>query len=348
MAGSPVFALAQTDRAEKTDNARRVRFALFADNPYSDAAEQKIRQALRRASSDAEFFIHVGDIKGGGESCDDGLLTRRLGLLQQAPRPLFFTPGDNEWTDCHRLVAGSYDPLERLQWLRSIVFDREQSLGSAPIALQNQTAGRLLASPLTVEAIDQQGLPENQRWQAGPCQFVSLSVTGSGHGFRADIDADIIAAHARANQRWLKLALQSAIENNLAALVIACHAEFKPAKLSDKDQTSDHKNRARPYAWFRAALHQAVIQFPGTVILLNGDTHAFTLDHPWQRLVEKGRDLALPSYGIEKTDSQSRMRRFTRIRGIGAPAASGFVNIEVTQPANATEPLDVTVAPRLF
>lgn len=344
----PATALTQTTRTERANDAKRVRFALFADNPYSDSDERQVHGALQRASSDAEFFIHVGDIKGGGESCDDGLLSRRLALLQQAPRPLFFTPGDNEWTDCHRLVAGSFDPLERLQWLRSTNFDGEQSLGSSPIALQSQTEGRLLTSPLTAQAIDQQGLPENQRWQAGPCQFVSLSVTGSAHGFRAGIDADIIAAHARANQRWLQLAMRSAIANNLAALVIACHAEFKPAKLSDKDQLTDQKKRSKPYAWLRAALHQAVVQFPGTVILLNGDTHAFALDHPWQRLIEDGRDLALPSYGIEKTERQSRMKRFTRIRGIGAPAASGFVSIEIVQPTDALAPLGVTVTPRLF
>ena len=28
---------------------------------------------------------------------------------------LIYTPGDNEWTDCHRLLAGAYDPLERLR-----------------------------------------------------------------------------------------------------------------------------------------------------------------------------------------------------------------------------------------
>ena len=28
--------------------------------------------------------------------------------------PLLYTPGDNEWTDCHRPAAGAYNPLERL------------------------------------------------------------------------------------------------------------------------------------------------------------------------------------------------------------------------------------------
>ena len=32
--------------------------------------------------------------------------------------PLLYTPGDNEWTDCHRPAAGTYNPLERLDAVR--------------------------------------------------------------------------------------------------------------------------------------------------------------------------------------------------------------------------------------
>ena len=28
--------------------------------------------------------------------------------------PFIYTPGDNEWTDCHRENNGSFDPIERL------------------------------------------------------------------------------------------------------------------------------------------------------------------------------------------------------------------------------------------
>ena len=28
--------------------------------------------------------------------------------------PVVYTPGDNEWTDCHRASAGGYLPTERL------------------------------------------------------------------------------------------------------------------------------------------------------------------------------------------------------------------------------------------
>ena len=36
--------------------------------------------------------------------------------------PLVYTPGDNEWTDCHRTNNGSYLPTERLAKLRELFY----------------------------------------------------------------------------------------------------------------------------------------------------------------------------------------------------------------------------------
>ena len=35
---------------------------------------------------------------------------RRRALLARSVHPLVLLPGDNEWTDCHRLGAGGHDP----------------------------------------------------------------------------------------------------------------------------------------------------------------------------------------------------------------------------------------------
>ena len=36
--------------------------------------------------------------------------------------PLVYTPGDNEWTDCHRTSNGGYTPTERLDVIRTTFF----------------------------------------------------------------------------------------------------------------------------------------------------------------------------------------------------------------------------------
>ena len=77
------------------------------------------------ASIDAatpDVTIHVGDIKGGGTPCDDDTILRQRDYMDGLAGAVVFTPGDNEWTDCHRKSAGRFDPLERLAFLRMQFF----------------------------------------------------------------------------------------------------------------------------------------------------------------------------------------------------------------------------------
>ncbi len=97
-----------------TTDPTRLRFALLGDNPYGPSEVEAVRGAIRQASKDSAFLIHVGDFKSGIESCSDDLLAARLALLKESSRPLMLALGDNEWTDCSRFLAGNYDPLERL------------------------------------------------------------------------------------------------------------------------------------------------------------------------------------------------------------------------------------------
>ena len=76
-------------------------------------------------------------------ACTDALRARRLAQFHASAHPLIYTPGDNEWTDCHehKGVAGG-DPLERLATLRTLFFPDEQSLGQRNIPLMRQSAAR--------------------------------------------------------------------------------------------------------------------------------------------------------------------------------------------------------------
>src|ERR671919_2379805 len=54
--------------------------------------------------------------------CDDPVYQHEFARMESFQDALIYTPGDNEWTDCHRPAAGAYDPLERLGFLRSVFF----------------------------------------------------------------------------------------------------------------------------------------------------------------------------------------------------------------------------------
>ena len=59
--------------------------------------------------------MHAGDIKAGSEPCSDSLILSRFGSYQAFQRAFVYTPGDNEWTDCHRVNNGSHNPPLRRQ-----------------------------------------------------------------------------------------------------------------------------------------------------------------------------------------------------------------------------------------
>ena len=58
------------------------------------------------------FTVHIGDIKAGNTLCEDAVYENSFAYFNSFQNPVIFTPGDNEWTDCHRANNGSFNPLE--------------------------------------------------------------------------------------------------------------------------------------------------------------------------------------------------------------------------------------------
>ena len=73
-------------------------------------------------AADLVFTAFDGDIKDGGSPCSDDQYTAAIDRFDQLEAPAVYVPGDNEWTDCHRLDGGGYSNLERLDHLRRVMF----------------------------------------------------------------------------------------------------------------------------------------------------------------------------------------------------------------------------------
>ena len=118
-------------------------FALIGDMPYGAAREEPFNRLVDEINrdNDVDFVMHVGDIKAGSERCDDSLILHRFELYQRFQRAFVYTPGDNEWTDCHRLNNGSRNPLERLAFVRSVFFPQVgQTTGGKVRPVRSQAA----------------------------------------------------------------------------------------------------------------------------------------------------------------------------------------------------------------
>ncbi|MEX2512256.1 MAG: hypothetical protein WD398_05075 [Cyclobacteriaceae bacterium] len=129
--------------------------------------------------------LHVGDIKSGSSPCNDEYFEKILSYFQKFEHPLIYTPGDNEWTDCHRDAAGNYDPEERLDKLRQLFFGKTQSQGKPmPLKTQNQFGGF-------------EKFVENAYWEINQVSFGTFHVVGSNNNF--DLDSAMHAVRIQVN-----------------------------------------------------------------------------------------------------------------------------------------------------
>lgn len=78
----------------------RVTFCAMGDVPYVSAEDVLLPKQIAELPQDAEFVIHVGDIKGGKPPCHEAVYIKVSGMLSKATPPVFIIPGDNEWNDC--------------------------------------------------------------------------------------------------------------------------------------------------------------------------------------------------------------------------------------------------------
>ena len=263
-------------------------FAVFGDTPYNQTAEALLTPVIDQINrEDLAFVVHVGDIKSGGEPCSDELFERRKRLLARIRHPLIVLPGDNEWTDCRRPRAGGHDPLERLEALRRLFHAGDTSLGERPMRLERQ-------SDLDARHPEYR---EHVRWSAKGIVFAGVNVPG--HNNNIAVEAEYRRRTA-AVLDWLDEAAALAARPEAGALVIAMQANpFFWNRFPRLPGTPDG------LAALREKLLQIVTRLGKPVLLVHGDTHSYTVDHP----------LADPQTGVP-------MERFIRLEVFGSPTVN--------------------------
>lgn len=242
-------------------------FAVLGDAPYGPIEGVRFRRVMRQIhEADLSMVIHVGDIFW--YPCSDEHYESSLAAFNAQRHPLVYTPGDNEWTDCHQSLPGAYAPLERLSTLRRIFFQNPaSSLGGRKIPVVSQSADSAWAE-----------FVENARWTEAGFVFATLHLVGSENGmedFAArtdDSDAESIRRTAAATS-WLQSTFALADSGDARGIVIALHAE--PGFTDPADNA--YRQAFEP---FLETLERAVAAYAGPVLLVHGDNHEYTIDHP--------------------------------------------------------------------
>jgi hypothetical protein len=240
-------------------------FAVTGDIPYGSTSLSRFPGRIDQINADSsvQFVVHVGDISSP-LNCSTTYYRTIKSHFDRFRRPLVYTPGDNEWADCHR-ASGAPNPLNRLSAVRSVFY---------PVT--GRTLGQ---SPASVTA--QSGYVENVRFSRESVTFVTVHLVGSyndlapwtGLGYSSPTTQQRSEMTARTNAAvgHLRAAFSSARAGNHRAVVIFTQADMF-------ESTSGTARTAfRPFVQALASESQA---WRKPVFLINGDSHVYETNRP--------------------------------------------------------------------
>ncbi len=240
--------------------------ALLGDVPYS--ATQRAQFPALVAAVDADpavsLVLHAGDIKNSSTSCSDTQLRGLATLFGTFDDPFVLTPGDNDWTDCHRVSTGGFVPTERLSALRRIFFPVPgRTLGGSPAAVATQRQEQPAHAPYV----------ENVRFVRSGVVLATVHVVGSANDLAAwdelpggDRPAERRAefdARRAANLAWIDAAFDAARSTGAYGVVLLLQAE---------------PTQSSAFGAERSLILTRARQFARPVLLVHGDEHVYEVE----------------------------------------------------------------------
>jgi hypothetical protein len=282
--------------------------AVYGDAPYgtapTDTSEFDATPAFIdsiNADRDVSLVLQVGDIHSGKQFCTEAYNRSVYGLWTAFWAPVVYTPGDNEWADCHKPGEGGglYDagtgqivlmrdpqgnlidyaggnPVANLSLIRSIFFPNPGYAigGRKPVLSQSQTFDP--NHPSDSKYV------ENVMWEQSKILFVTLNIPGGSNNDNdiwyatptmSPAQSQEIAERTGADLRWLDAAFKRANDDKAKAVVIQVQAD-----MWDLDgKPPSHINQYKQFIDRIASLTRA---FGKPVLLFNGDSHTYRSDNP--------------------------------------------------------------------
>jgi len=270
----------------------KLEFAIIGDAPYNAKQRQEFVNMMEEIdAADLGFVVHAGDYWFDGIAwkpdtkglppCSDEVYQDRLAMAKKSRHAFIITPGDNDWTDCHRSKPKAYDPIDRLEKFRKMFYQGDRSLGQQSITLVRQSANAKYSK-----------YRENARWTYGGALFVTLHMVGSNNNLgRTEAMDKEYRERNDANIAWLQEAFDQARRNGSKAIMIIAQAnpQFettwtpkvqKRYMLGGLGIKPPKEKRHTGFDDFIMALEEYTLAFGKPVVYVHGDTHTFRMDKP--------------------------------------------------------------------
>jgi hypothetical protein len=254
--GVALLTLTQTANAQDA----RFRFLATGDLPYSHNQDATYRRLLKQSESeDFTFLMHVGDFKAASAPCSDNEFSKIRDLFRAYPKPVVYTPGDNEWTDCHGVGA---DPVERLDRLRDLFFKNPKTLRLNQLNTQHQSRDPKHSTYV-----------ENYRFSKSGVLFIVAHIVGSGNNYRADHPPSMKEFKSRntANLAFMKESFAEAIATDTPGVAVVIHAN-----------PDFEKGNSEGFKDFLATMRVFLSEYHKPVVCIHGDSHYYRIDKPFK------------------------------------------------------------------
>lgn len=293
-----------------TTNAKST-LAVFGDSPYGNGGPTDTAQFLASPAfiksinddTDVAAVLNVGDIHSGKEYCTEAYNLSIYKLWTSFKSPLVYTPGDNEWTDCHKKKQGggeynattgmvNYlvdasgnlidhaggDPVANLALVRSIFFAAPGKTIGGAMAVHSQ------ARDFDINHPSDSSYVENVWFEQSKVLVVTLNIPGGsnndtdpwyGTPNMSSAQAQEVANRSAANLRWLDAAFKQASTSGDIAVVIQVQAD-----MWDIDGAAAGAAHLSNYKPFIDSMARNAQSFGKPVLLLNGDSHVYRSDNP--------------------------------------------------------------------
>jgi hypothetical protein len=273
--------------------------AVYGDAPYgttpTDDAEFKATPAFIdsiNADPSVSLVAHVGDIHSGKQFCTKPYDRSIADLWTAYKDPLVYTPGDNEWADCHKAGEGGNvfdakgkpvdyangNPVANLALVRQTFFPEPgMTLGVKKKKVVSQAQAYDPAHPSDANYV------ENVMWEQSGTLFVTVNIPGGSNN-----DADPwygapsttaqtqeMTERTDADLRWLDAAFAKASADSAGSVVIITQADMW-------DLDGKMSSHIANYDQFIRHIAQHTSDFNKPVLLFNGDSHVYRSDNPMQ------------------------------------------------------------------
>ncbi len=286
----------------------KLTIAVYGDAPYgtspTDTSETEATPAFIDAINAApgvSLVLHVGDIHSGKQYCTEDYDRTIFNLWKKFKDPLIYTPGDNEWSDCHKPAegGGTYNsatgqidyvldaagnpvdyangnPVANLDLIRSIFFSHP---GHA-LGRRNKRVLSQAELPNWGHRSDAKFV-ENVMWVESRVVFVAVNLPGGSNNdndiwygvpSQSPAQAQEVAERTGADLRWLDAAFSLAKAVRAKAMVIQAQAD-----MWDPEKGAAHQAAYEPFV---QSVAEHTTAFGRPVLMLNGDSHVYLSDNP--------------------------------------------------------------------